>query len=174
MKSGRRSVVGYSYPEFCAAVEELHGRACWVRKVLQARVDAGVQLPPGLLRCAGAMDGHHLLPKQLLKREFPHGVFLKTSPGFAPQADSIRLPGHVRTVERIVPGGVAREQTMSLAGLLNDGRIGVPVDRRHHDMVEAKLIRIARVELPPEVEEAAAELGLGWFLDREFGDEPAS
>jgi hypothetical protein len=33
----------------------------------------------------------------------------------------------------------------------------------------SRKLRIARAELPPAVEEFAAELGLVWWLDREYG-----
>jgi hypothetical protein len=102
------------------------------------------------------MDAHHLLPKQLLKQEFPHGIDLSDD-------DEIRATPPVWRAQDAWP------HVRPLGELLNDGRLGVPVDRRHHDMVEGKLIQIARGELPAETEAIAGELGLGWYLDRTFG-----
>jgi hypothetical protein len=50
-----------------------------------------------------------------------------------------------------------------------DARNGVPVGRWHHDQVENARARIPRSVMPAGVEEFAAELGLGWRLDRDYG-----
>jgi hypothetical protein len=146
-------VDGYSYAEFCAAVEKLHGQTCWVQTLLRARE---ARLSPGLYGCAGITDGHHLTPKALLKREFPHGIDLNDD-------------GEIRATAAVWRAQDAWPSVRPLGVLLNDGRNGAPVCRRHHDMVEGRLIRIARAELPAEAEAFAKEIGLGWALDRTFG-----
>lgn len=150
-------VDGYDYEAFCAAVAELHGAACWVRATLAARE---VPLPPGLLDCAGQLDGHHLLPKRVLKRERGSG--------------GVRLAATTRALYTGTPSREVEYEAVTIGALLNDGRDGVPACRRHHDLVERALVRIRRAELPRQVEEFAAEIGLGWYLEREFGPCPAS
>lgn len=40
----------------------------------------------------------------------------------------------------------------------------------HHGAFDfSRTIRVPRHRLPPELEEFAAEHGLGWYLDREYG-----
>jgi hypothetical protein len=138
-------VTGYSYEAFCGAVEALHGSRCWVVGVLAGR---GAAVPSGLLRCDGQVDGHHLIGKNRIKQELPSGTM-----------------GPYLMVDRDPPKEVPGR---SLGEILNDGRNGVPACRRHHDLVERALVRIAREELPAEVFEFAAELGLGGWLERYY------
>jgi hypothetical protein len=43
----------------------------------------------------------------------------------------------------------------------------------HHGMFDmSRTVRVPRWKLPAEVEEMAAELGLGWWLDRTYGERP--
>lgn len=46
----------------------------------------------------------------------------------------------------------------------------VPVCFGHHMDLEAKRWYLRRHELPESVEEFAAEYGLGWYLDRTYGE----
>jgi hypothetical protein len=66
------------------------------------------------------------------------------------------------------------------AGLHNagpcDGRVFVlacggatGIGGHHGQLDSSRTIRVPRHRLPPELEEFAAEHGLGWFLDREYG-----
>jgi hypothetical protein len=107
----------------------------------------------------------HLIPRQLLKREFPKGVVFCDERG--------------RWVD------VRREfafdddkglRGRSLQQLCDDERSWVPccggiagVSGHHGQLDTSRKLRIARAELPPAVEEFAAELGLTWYLDREYG-----
>lgn len=52
---------------------------------------------------------------------------------------------------------------------LNDERNIVPVCRRHHDLYHGCRLRIPREALPAGVEDFAAELGLEWWLERQYG-----
>lgn len=150
---------GYSYAEFCQAVSALHGNSCMVRLTLTWRKT----LPPSShLHCDGPLDAHHVLPKRLLKRVFPHGVYFAEGDGWRRT-----MPDQVGDYS--IETGAAR----SLGDLLNDGRNGIPVCRRHHDLIENCAINLSRGELPHEVEEFAAELGLRWYLERTYREEEA-
>lgn len=39
----------------------------------------------------------------------------------------------------------------------------------HHQLDKSRKLRIPRHRLPPELEQAAAEYGILWWLDREYG-----
>lgn len=41
--------------------------------------------------------------------------------------------------------------------------------RRHHGDFDNRMLRVPRASVPEVVELAAAELGMGWSLDRDFG-----
>lgn len=44
----------------------------------------------------------------------------------------------------------------------------------HHGMLDhSRTLRVPRAALPEDVEEFAAEFGLGWWLDREYGEATA-
>lgn len=163
-------MTAYNYALFCANVERIHGSACWVSRIVSQRPMA---IPTAWERCDGPMDGHHLaVPKRMLKREFPKQAIwgrpwrqtvreqeaepLRWHP-FDPRNDDLN-----RTAPRIC----------DLGDLLNDGRNGVPACRHHHDLLENHILRLRREELPPQAEEFAQELGLGWWLDRSFGALP--
>lgn len=112
---------------------------CWVCDVLAlgaAEIHRCRELSGGR-----PLDGHHVLPKQLLKREFQFGTAGRTSDG-----------GH-----------------RSLAELLWDPRVGVPVRRWHHDQWENARLSVPRAVLPAEVETFAEEVGLQWWIERSFG-----
>lgn len=169
MRRGRRSVPGYDYLLFGRRVAELHGPGCWIHRLLMNR--PGVEVPWGMVMCDGGIDAHHLAPKRLLKREFPHGVYIGCmGECYALKDDRpFEVPEAVREVI-----GNPEGRVRSLADLLNDGRNGVLGCRRHHDMVESAEVKIRRGELPAEFVEFATELGLDWFLSsRAFGQEAA-
>lgn len=47
---------------------------------------------------------------------------------------------------------------------------GINGNAGHHGMLDhSRTLRVARAVLPPEVEELADELGLSWWLEREYG-----
>lgn len=182
-------VPGYDYEGFCRGVAERDGTGCWVRGLLVAR-RAGVRekwasgqgrgthagdlldwVPSGLLRCDGGLDGHHLLPKQWLKDEFPFTdeskgegwVISGTCPCECHRIDA----GPIHYDVALYPSCVH----CSLADLLNDPRNGVPCCNRHHNMLERHLIVVRRGDIPAHVEEFAAELGDRAVarLERDYG-----
>jgi hypothetical protein len=134
---------------------------CWVCDVLA----------PGaaeIHRCrelsAGILDGHHVLPKQLLKREFPRGaVEVHWDGGGVGWGRDPGLPPYRPEA------GVTPAPRRSLEELLWDPRVGVPVRRWHHDQWENARLSVPRASLPAEVETFAEEVGLQWWIERSFG-----
>jgi hypothetical protein len=125
---------------------------CWFREL------------PGAGRCDGGLVRCHLISKDRIKKEFPHGAvfyegtWLRQLPMDAP------LDRHTPYKRR------------SLHALLNDPRVwvwgcgGAVGLSGHHGMLDSsRKLRISRYKLPPALEEYAAELGLGWELDRLYG-----
>lgn len=55
------------------------------------------------------------------------------------------------------------------AHILHDSRNIIPVCRQHHANWHNARFTVARSELPESVEQFAAEYGLTWALDREYG-----
>ena len=54
--------------------------------------------------------------------------------------------------------------------ILWDQRVTRAACYRHHTMLDqSRKLRVPRHAIPVETEEYAAELGLGWWLDREYG-----
>lgn len=183
---------GYSYSEFFEGVVREHGRFCWVHGVLAARrkraarvdsmvLTAGIGLAENpvwqavhyaccdeqrrTLSALPALDAHHLVSKQRLKGSFPRGVVL-IGPEDAPELRVV-IPGEFA----IVPGEVGT--VVPLGGILSDGRWGVPVCRLHHDRLERRLVKLQRCEIPAVTEEAAQGFGVGWSLDRDYGEAEA-
>jgi hypothetical protein len=131
----RQVVSVYSYPLFVGRVVRLEGRAiCWACVTIAAHEEKKCRFR------SMELDAHHVLPKQLLKREFPRR--------------HVREDGSVRTLD----------------DLLMDPRNGLLLARYHHDALEARMLVVPRSRLPVRVEEFAGELGLGWYLDRTFGE----
>lgn len=120
---------------------------------------------PGAGPCDGALIRAHLIPRQLLKREFPHGVFF----------DDERWVKAARCDDRYeVPH-------RPLEALCRDPRGWVPCcggpmgPGGHHGMLDvSRTLRVPRGRLPAGLEEFAAELGLSWWLDRTYGEREAA
>lgn len=166
---------GYDYAAFCAAIADRDGPGCFVHRLLAARRAAVIErwrtegfgdvdrcagwIPGGLLRCDGPLDGHHLLSKSWLKREFPHGA-IDTE------------PVEKGVLYALLPG--THDAYRRLPDLLNDPRNGILACRRHHDLIERASVQLRAAELPRCVFEFAAELGdraVG-RLERDFGPLP--
>lgn len=108
----------------------VHADGCWFVQI------------PGAGSCDGALVRCHLLPKQLLRRRFPHGFQGRSLAQL--QADP-------------------RSWVWGCGGTMGDGG--------HHGRLDtSRKLKIPRVMLPAGVEEMAAELALTWWLDREYGE----
>lgn len=142
-------------------------RSCWFAEL------------PGAGPCDGARVRCHLIPRQLLEREFPHGAVLtwEERPGGQTLRTFLRRAseeeGETLAIRPVSPlaGATPRE-------LVADARswvwgCGGPTGiGGHHGRLDSRgcdPLRIPRYRLPPGLEEFAEELGLGWWLDREYG-----
>ena len=118
--------------------------------------------------CEGALVKCHLISKAQIKRTFPKGA--------------VRIDGQwERPVEaRFLPEGFEPVRR-TLRELQEDERAwvwgcgGLVGISGHHGRLdtaphERTRLRIPRLLLPPEVEEYAAELGLGYWLDKTYGE----
>jgi hypothetical protein len=145
-------VTGYRYSDFLLDVmQEWRGDrrlrdagGCWVC-AYGGDVDR--------LRCvrmsAARIDAHHVLPKQLLMREFPRGVVLEDGGWRAARAHETDV-----------------DAWRTLPALLMDARNGMPLRRYHHDALEAKQLVVPWRKLPAPAIEFAGELGLVPDLER--------
>jgi hypothetical protein len=100
------------------------------------------EMPP----CEGRLIRAHLLPRQLLKKTFPEGT--------------ATVRGQLVTVDDLI----ASHGTWVLACGGPQGNGG-----HHGAFDQARTIRLPRAAVPPLVEGLALELGLDWWLDREYG-----
>jgi hypothetical protein len=121
---------------------------------------------PGAGPCDGALIRAHLLPRQLLKREFPQGVAFCDERG--------------RWVD--ARGEFAYDddkglRMRSLRELCDDENAWIPCCggpmgvSGHHGMLDtSRKLRIPREKVPVKVEAFAEALGLGWYIDRTYGE----
>lgn len=113
-------------------------------------------------RCDGVLVRAHLIPRQLLKREFPHGALL----------DDGRWRKATRYEDRYdLP-------YRSSAELAADPRSWVPCcggpqgNGGHHGQLDfSRTLRITGQQLPAAVTEFATQLGLMWWIEREYPHE---
>lgn len=128
---------------------------------------------PGAGPCDGALIRAHLIPRQLLKREFPYGAWWDEA-----AQRWVRPTGRVRRVGAVHWAGVGADWPhRSLRSLMDDENTWVPCCggpmgvSGHHGMLDtSRKLRIPRERLPVKVEAFAEALGLGWYLDREYGE----
>lgn len=119
--------------------------ACW----FAGREEAGP--------CDGVLIRAHLVPKQRIRREL----------------DSRRARLRREGVERL--GGLLVIPESMEDGVVWDRRAWVPMcggimgNAGHHGAFDHRQLRIARGDLPAVVEEFAAEFGLEWSLERDYG-----
>jgi hypothetical protein len=105
--------------------------------------------------CDGRLISAHLVPRKLLRRQFPKGT----------------------TVQRD-----GEEIFVSLAEMVLDQRTwvwacgGIMGNSGHHGMLDtSRTLRVPRWALPAGLEAFAAEVGVEWWVEREYGPhEPES
>jgi hypothetical protein len=126
------------------------GATCWLA---EHGVHESGSMPP----CDGALVKAHLIPKRLLK-----GVWKKVH--HDRYHTFTELPfDFVRTYksrEKFIwdPAG----WVWACGGIV--GNAG------HHGMLDSsRTLKVPRMELPPDTELFAANVGLAWYLDHEFG-----
>lgn len=125
--------------------------------------------------CDGVLRRVHLIPKSTIARIFPKGA-VRIDGG---SCGSLWVP-------HAPPGGGHwtplddPPQMRELVEIQWDERAwrwacGGPMGNAgHHGMLDtARTLRIPRHAIPAETEEFAVEHGLGWWLDREYGERAA-
>lgn len=124
--------------------------------------------------CDGRLVRCHLLPKRVMRREYPEGALWLLG---RPEGVSQRVwrRDHLEAVVTIPV-----ERRVGIATLEFDERswvwgCGGPCGNSgHHGMLDvARTLRVPRPLLPGGLEEFAASLGLSWWLDREYGEKDA-
>lgn len=169
---------GYDYAAFLAAVQAQRRTAptgCFYCDVVLETTCGPAATRSMQKMCAErsgyVVDAHHVVPKQVLKREVPNGVIrvreavhgvaglVLGEPRWLPYDPRLPL---------VPPGdqGDWREHARTLDDLLMDPCNGILVRRYHHDQLEARHRAIPRDRLPEETVAFAGELGLGWYLDK--------
>lgn len=136
---------------------------CWVAATIP---DAGP--------CEGRLIRAHLLSKQRIRKEFPHGAVFCVE---IAQDGSIGAPAWRPFDPRLSYLAISDDPAARrvLDELLWDPRVyvwccGGPFGNSgHHGKIDQHQLQIPRDALPVGVEEYATELGLGWELDRRYG-----
>lgn len=115
---------------------------------------------PGAGKCSGQLVRGHLIPRQLLRREYGYGALLDN--------------GQWRPMRR----GEDRYDLkyLNVIDLIDDQRTFVPICggltgcSGHHGQLDvSRKLRIPRDLVPVAVEEFAEQFGLTWWLDRTYG-----
>lgn len=121
----------------------LRGLAGWLVSVCWLALNA-VPERGVMPPCQGRLVRVHLIPRQLLERELGRG-------------------------------GAAARRAIADERSWVWGCGGPMGNAGHHGMLDAghRPLRVPRLSLPAGLEELADELGLGWWLEREYGPLPA-
>ena len=110
--------------------------------------------------CDGPLIRAHLLPRQLLKREFPHGVVLDGDQWRRLGRGEDRYDLKYRTLQQLVDD--PRSWVPMCGGPTGIGG--------HHGQFDGLRLHVHRGQLPEPFVEFCDELGLGWYIDRQYGD----
>lgn len=109
--------------------------------------------------CDGYLIRAHLIPRQLIKREFPYGALFDDGRWRRATRYEDRYDLAHRTVDE----------------LINDERTWVPCcgglqgNSGHHGQLDhSRTLRITREQLPAMVRHFAEELRLTWWIEREY------
>lgn len=117
---------------------------------------------PGAGPCDGRLVRCHLIPKQLLAREFGKGAYLVNG-RWLPSVEA-----------RFVRGFPTSLPYRSVKNLQDDERAWVPGCggpsglEGHHGMLDGFKLALPRRLLPDAVIEYACELGLLWWIDKHY------
>lgn len=109
--------------------------------------------------CQGFLIRGHLLPRQLLRREFPHGVVEDGGRWWALKRGEERHDLPFRSLDDLIRD--ERGWLPMCGGIMGDGA--------HHGAFDtSRKLRIAREELPAAFLEYADEIGLSWWVERTY------
>lgn len=119
----------------------------------------------GPLRCEGRLQRAHLVPQSLMKRELgEEGGLVCARCGSAAGE-----PCRGRSGKALK--GFHSERRDEWLRIVWDPRVWrLLCERHHHALDKTRRWRPQRWHLPAELEVFALEHGLGWWLDREYGD----
>lgn len=114
---------------------------------------------PDVGPCSGQLIRGHLIPRQLLKREFRWGCVYEGGSWWKLERGEEQHGLPYRSVDDLI----ADERSwVAICGGLH-GSSG------HHGMLDtARTLRIGREELPEDFVTFCEELGLGWYIDRTY------
>lgn len=70
---------------------------------------------------------------------------------------------HLIPAQRLRKAGLSKKEAQDERFI----RLGC---RKHHHQFDQGFIKVERVEIPRETEEAAEEYGVAWSLDRDYGE----
>lgn len=112
--------------------------------------------------CDGALIRAHLIPCQLLRREFPHGVLLEKGRWRRAERYEDRYELPYRSASDLADD--ERSWVVCCGGPHGNGG--------HHGQLDfSRTLRVSQQELPNAVREFADELGLMWWIEREYPNE---
>lgn len=156
-------VEGYDYELLLRLVLQEWRLPCWVCSLEGQGAGGRAEVARCESVSGDVVDAHHVLSKQFLGREFPHGAWRMAGGDLVRAYHSRRIdvPDMVRAVI-----GDPEARQVSLGALLMDRRNVVPVRRYHHDAIERRMWSPLIEQVPAPVIEFAAELGVGWQLER--------
>lgn len=132
-------MIAESYPHTTHLLASFYNPDCWLQR--HGEMEGGRVMPP----CDGRLIKAHLIPRQLLDREFPNGT---------------TILGTYYTLEDLLD----HTATWVLACGGPMGNAG------HHGYLDvARRLRVPWRALPPATIGLARVLGLDWWLRREYG-----
>lgn len=88
--------------------------------------------------------------------------------------DGRSCDGRIDPAHLIPKQTLKRELRTKDRGVIWDRRVIRPICRFHHGQLDNRALRLVRAEIPQETEEFAAEHGIGWWLDRTYGQRPGA
>lgn len=109
--------------------------------------------------CDGFLIRAHLIPQQLLRREFRHGLLLEDGKWRKADRYEDRYELPWRTADDLCND--QRTWVVCCGG--PQGQAG------HHGQLDGYKLKLVREDLPAAVEEFAEQYGLVWYLDRRYG-----
>jgi len=115
--------------------------------------------------CEGRLVRGHLIAQQTIKREFPNGAYRLPSGRWVRIERGVRMDRSVDQRSRTALVDNPATWVWVCGGLTGVGG--------HHGLLDhpaVNTLRIPRSELPGAVEEWASAHGLGWYLDRQYGE----
>lgn len=112
--------------------------------------------------CDGALVRCHLLPRMVLKKEFPYGVIEGVDGSWRPSPN--RSSAFVEGLSYRSLRSLIKDPASWVWGCGGPTGLG-----GHHGQFDTLRLAVLRERVPEALEVFAAELGIAWWLDRRFG-----